>query len=207
MAIPDVETISTPLGEVPIDREFAAGFARVAEGQVCDHSFEIQLPFLQRAVPNGRVTPVYVGRTGAEEPQLYGGTRRKHADLEAQLIGVVNRLPVHRKDNVALFQIAVGGRAVSRDVTGGNQEIGFAVPVKLAHQVADQILKNRKVERAYRGVVPQDATPAMAKAFGTKEAKGALVGDGPAVRNPRGNPRRCVVGAIQLDAYWKHDNV
>jgi len=43
-------------------------------------------------------------RTGAEEPQLYGGTRRKHADLEAQLIGVVNRLPVHRKDNVACFR-------------------------------------------------------------------------------------------------------
>jgi len=67
MAIPDVETISTPLGEVPIDREFAQGFARVAEDQVCDHSFEIQLPFLQRAVPNARVTPVYVGRTSAGE--------------------------------------------------------------------------------------------------------------------------------------------
>jgi AmmeMemoRadiSam system protein B/AmmeMemoRadiSam system protein A len=67
LAIPDVETISTPLGEVPIDREFAAGFARVPESQVCDHSFEIQLPFLQRAVPHARVTPVYVGRTGADE--------------------------------------------------------------------------------------------------------------------------------------------
>ena len=67
LAIPDVETISTPLGEVPIDREFAAGFARVPESQVCDHSFEIQLPFLQRAVPHARVTPVYVGRAGADE--------------------------------------------------------------------------------------------------------------------------------------------
>ena len=67
IAVPDVETISTPLGEVPIDREFAAGFARIAESQVCDHSFEIQLPFLQKAVPHARVTPVYVGRTGAEE--------------------------------------------------------------------------------------------------------------------------------------------
>jgi len=67
LAIPDVATISTPLGEVPIDREFAAGFARVPESQVCDHSFEIQLPFLQRAVPHARVTPVYVGRAGADE--------------------------------------------------------------------------------------------------------------------------------------------
>jgi hypothetical protein len=167
-------------------------------------AIERDLLFLGRGLPH--LDRHVASRTGAEEPQLHGGTRRKHADLEAQLIGVVNRLPVHRKDNVALFQIAVGGPAVSRDVTGGNQEIGFAVPVKLAHQVADQILKNGKVERAYRGVVPQDVTPAMAKAFGAKEAKGALVGDGPAVRNPRGNPRRCVVGATQLDAYWKHDN-
>ncbi len=67
MAVPDVEAIATPLGEVPIDREFAAGFARIAESRVCDHSFEIQLPFLQRAVPHARVTPVYVGRTDAEE--------------------------------------------------------------------------------------------------------------------------------------------
>jgi AmmeMemoRadiSam system protein B/AmmeMemoRadiSam system protein A len=67
MAIPDVEAIATPMGEVPIDREFAAGFARVDEGQVCDHSFEIQLPFLQRTVPNARVTAVYVGRTDAQE--------------------------------------------------------------------------------------------------------------------------------------------
>jgi hypothetical protein len=67
IAIPDVETIATPLGEVPIDRQFAAGFARVPEDQVCDHSFEIQLPFLQRAVPKARVTPVYVGRIGEEE--------------------------------------------------------------------------------------------------------------------------------------------
>jgi hypothetical protein len=67
MAVPDVGTIATPLGEVPIDREFAAGFARIAESRVCDHSFEIQLPFLQRAVPHARVTPVYVGRADTEE--------------------------------------------------------------------------------------------------------------------------------------------
>ncbi len=61
--------------------------------------------------------------------------------------------------------------------SGGNQGIGFAVPVNMAHHVMDQILKNGKVERAYLGILPQDVTPAMAKAFGAKEAKGAVVGD------------------------------
>lgn len=61
--------------------------------------------------------------------------------------------------------------------SGGNQGIGFAVPVNLARQVMDQILKNGKVTRAYLGIVPQDVTPTLAKAFGQSEPKGALVGD------------------------------
>jgi serine protease Do len=61
--------------------------------------------------------------------------------------------------------------------SGGNQGIGFAVPVNLARHVMDQILKNGKVERAYLGILPQDVTPSIAKAFGAKEAKGAVVGD------------------------------
>jgi serine protease Do len=61
--------------------------------------------------------------------------------------------------------------------SGGSQGIGFAVPVNLAHQVMDQILKNGKVVRAYMGILPQDMTPDMAKAFGQKEARGVVVGD------------------------------
>jgi serine protease Do len=61
--------------------------------------------------------------------------------------------------------------------SGGSQGIGFAVPANLARQVMDQILKNGKVVRAYLGILPQDVTPSMAKAFGEKEAKGIVVGD------------------------------
>jgi len=60
----------------------------------------------------------------------------------------------------------------------GNQGIGFAVPVNLARQVMDQILKNGKVVRAYLGIVPQDVTPAIARAFHVDTTHGgALVGD------------------------------
>ncbi len=59
----------------------------------------------------------------------------------------------------------------------GNQGIGFAVPVNLAREVMDQLLKNGKVVRAYLGIVPQDVTPAIAKAFNVQESHGALVGD------------------------------
>jgi serine protease Do len=61
--------------------------------------------------------------------------------------------------------------------SGGNQGIGFAVPVNLARQVMDQILDHGKVTRAYLGIVVQDVTPAIAKAMGQSELRGALVGD------------------------------
>jgi serine protease Do len=61
--------------------------------------------------------------------------------------------------------------------SGGNQGIGFAVPVNLARNVMDQILAHGKVTRAYMGIIPQDVTPALAKQFGSTETRGALVGD------------------------------
>lgn len=60
---------------------------------------------------------------------------------------------------------------------GGNQGIGFAVPVDMARRVMDQILKTGKVTRGYLGVMIQEVTPDLAKAFGLSSAQGALVGD------------------------------
>jgi serine protease Do len=50
--------------------------------------------------------------------------------------------------------------------TGGNQGIGFAIPVNLARNVMEQILKHGKVSHGYIGIVPQEVTPDIAKAFG-----------------------------------------
>lgn len=67
--------------------------------------------------------------------------------------------------------------AIIAEGSGGSQGIGFAVPVNLAHKVMDQILRNGKVVRAYMGILPQDMTPEMAKAFGETEPHGVVVGD------------------------------
>jgi len=61
--------------------------------------------------------------------------------------------------------------------SGGNQGIGFAVPVNLARNVMDQIVTHGSVERAYIGVSIQEVTPAIAKAVGLPGPEGALVGD------------------------------
>ena len=65
VALPDTDRVATPLGEVRLARGFAPGFPVVEEERVCDHSFEIQLPFLQKAAPGALVTALYVGSLDA----------------------------------------------------------------------------------------------------------------------------------------------
>jgi serine protease Do len=61
--------------------------------------------------------------------------------------------------------------------SGGNQGIGFAIPVNLARDIMGSLIKDGHVTRGYLGVMIQDLTPALAKEFKLKEATGALVGD------------------------------
>jgi serine protease Do len=60
---------------------------------------------------------------------------------------------------------------------GGNEGIGFAIPVNMARNVMDQIVEHGKVIRGYLGVTIQAVDPDMAKAFGLSHGGGALIGD------------------------------
>jgi serine protease Do len=61
---------------------------------------------------------------------------------------------------------------------GGNQGVGFAVPMNLAHSVMTQVMEHGKVVRGYLGVVPENITPALAHAFSLKASQqGVLIGD------------------------------
>jgi serine protease Do len=61
--------------------------------------------------------------------------------------------------------------------SGGNQGIGFAVPSNLCRWVMESLVKNGRVDRGYLGVVIQDITPELAKAFKLEQTNGALVSD------------------------------
>jgi serine protease Do len=61
--------------------------------------------------------------------------------------------------------------------SGGYMGIGFAVPSNMARSVMDSLIKTGKVVRGYLGVSIQEVTPDLAKHFGMKEAKGALVSE------------------------------
>jgi serine protease Do len=61
--------------------------------------------------------------------------------------------------------------------SGGNIGIGFASPINLAKKIVRQLKEKGKVTRGWLGVVVQEVTPELAKSFGLKEGKGALVAD------------------------------
>jgi len=61
--------------------------------------------------------------------------------------------------------------------TGGYMGIGFAIPSNMAKSVMNSLIKYGKVVRGWIGVSIQEVTQDLAKEFGTKETKGALVAD------------------------------
>jgi serine protease Do len=61
--------------------------------------------------------------------------------------------------------------------SGGNQGVGFAIPIDMARNVMEQIVDHGKVVRGYLGVAIQTVDADMAKAFGLTQGGGALVAD------------------------------
>ncbi len=61
--------------------------------------------------------------------------------------------------------------------SGGNQGIGFAVPINLARYVMESLIENGHVIRGYMGVNIQNIDSGLAEKFGLKENEGALVAE------------------------------
>jgi serine protease DegQ len=69
----------------------------------------------------------------------------------------------------------VGVNSAIYSRTGGSQGIGFAIPVSIARQVMEQIVKSGSVTRGWVGIEVQDLTPELAESFNLKSAEGALI--------------------------------
>jgi serine protease Do len=80
-------------------------------------------------------------------------------DLHGDLIGI----------NTAILTGNGGG--------GGNQGVGFAIPINMANNVMEQIVEHGKVVRGHLGIAIQGVDADMAKAFGLTQGGGALVSD------------------------------
>lgn len=61
--------------------------------------------------------------------------------------------------------------------SGGNEGIGFAIPVNMARFVMDQLIASGKVQRAMIGALLSEVDSTMAKALGMERPYGALVNE------------------------------
>lgn len=59
--------------------------------------------------------------------------------------------------------------------SGGYMGVGFAIPVNLAKNIADQLLDSGEVTRGYLGVMIQNMTPELAESFDVEEKRGVLI--------------------------------
>jgi serine protease Do len=70
--------------------------------------------------------------------------------------------------------IGINSQIFSR--SGGFQGLAFAIPIDVALDVKDQIVKHGKVSHGKLGVTVQEVNQALAESFGMKQPGGALVG-------------------------------
>lgn len=61
--------------------------------------------------------------------------------------------------------------------TGGSIGIGFAIPISMARNVMDQLIRGGKVQRGKLGITISPINPDIAEQFGYKGTRGALVQD------------------------------
>ncbi|HEC99598.1 MAG TPA: DegQ family serine endoprotease [Proteobacteria bacterium] len=66
---------------------------------------------------------------------------------------------------------------INTAIVATGQGIGFAIPINIAKEIIVQLKEKQRVVRGWLGVAIQKMTPELARSFGIKEGKGALVGD------------------------------
>lgn len=122
-------------------------------------------PFgLRHTVTSGIVSAT--GRSGIGDPDSFQDYIQTDASIN----------PGNSGGALVNFQgelIGLNSAILSR--TGGNIGIGFAVPANIARQVMQQLIQYGEVKRGRLGVVVQNITPDLAKAFGLSSSAGVLV--------------------------------
>jgi Do/DeqQ family serine protease len=150
--------------QIPADHLTAVPIGDSSRLQVGDFVLAVGNPFgLGQTVTSGIISALGRSGLGIEGYEDFiqtdasinpGNSGGPLVDLQGRLVGI----------NTAI--LAPGG---------GNVGIGFAVPINMAREVMDQLLRSGTVRRGRIGVAIQDLTPDLARAFGTAHTGGAVV--------------------------------
>jgi S1-C subfamily serine protease len=154
VAVIEVDTNDTPVAPLALDEVLVVGQLAVALGSPWGLEQTVTsgvVSAVDRPVANINSVQVLIQTDASINPGNSGGAL---ADRQGRVIGV----------NIEIFT-----------QTGSNSGVGFAVPIAVAHDIAQQIVAGTPIETAYLGVTGEDATGAQAGALITE-----IVASGPA---------------------------
>jgi len=154
LAVIGVETNDTPLAPLALDDEPIVGQLAVALGSPWGLEQTVTsgvVSAVDRPVSDVNSAQVLIQTDASINPGNSGGAL---ADRQGRVIGV----------NIEIFTL-----------TGSNSGVGFAVPIDVAHGIAEQIVAGTPIETAFLGVTGEDATDDQAGAVITE-----IVASGPA---------------------------
>jgi serine protease Do len=158
----------TDLAVVKIDGQNlpAVAWGDASKLQVGEYVLAVGNPFgLNSTVTLGIVSALGRGRMGITQYEDFiqtdaainpGNSGGALVNTRGELVGI----------NTAIFS-----------QTGGYQGVGFAVPTSMSKPIYDSLIKHGKVVRGYLGIGIQDLNQDLAKSFGIKDVKGAIVSD------------------------------
>lgn len=128
----------TPLGEVGLDEGLAAAivelgppFAVDRDAHRSEHSLEVQLPFVRRALPGGRIVPLAIG-TGRGDLAVRAGELLGTLIAERRATGADVRLVI--STDMAHYPPAAIGARVTDDLASNILALD---PTRLARREAD----------------------------------------------------------------------
>ena len=160
----DPETDIAVIKASPTERLIALSMADSNQLKVGDFVVAIGNPFgLGQTVTSGIVSALGRSGLGIEGYEDFiqtdasinpGNSGGALVDLNGRLVGI----------NTAIFS-----------QTGGNIGIGFAIPINMARQVMEQLVKHGEVKRGFLGAQLQDLDPELAEAFGLSQHQGAVL--------------------------------
>lgn len=98
--------VRTPLGDVPVDKDFAAALLdkneRISAGEEAfgaEHSIEVQLPFLQRTLKEFRIVPVLLGKVNLEDCRSLASLLKEAVGERQDVLLVISSDMCHSYDH------------------------------------------------------------------------------------------------------------
>ncbi|HET9821321.1 MAG TPA: AmmeMemoRadiSam system protein B [Burkholderiaceae bacterium] len=153
LAAPGVQRFATPLGEVPVDREALARIAELPQVVTSDaahaeeHSLEVQLPFLQRALGAFALVPLAVGRATAAEvaqvlERLWGGDETLVV-ISSDLSHYLPYEAARQRDAATIARVLALDAALDHDEACGATPLAGALVAARRHGLAARLLDLR----------------------------------------------------------------